>query len=150
MNDHFFPILSLFLCCVNNNQRIFFRSRIKETLTEPLRSQTTVESLTKLLSGIIVCCSSWGTLYPLINIQEKLWNTIFIPGMYKLILKKKRQPKTGILVFLLTLKNDSLQKLAPMNFYDSTYSQNFIFKSLSQFKYTVHALHIDHTFLMWM
>lgn len=72
MNDHFFPILSLFLCCVNNNQRIFFRSRIKETLTEPLRSQTTVESLTKLLSGIIVCCSSWGTLYPLINIQEKL------------------------------------------------------------------------------
>lgn len=61
-------------------------------------------------------------------------------------LKKKKQPKTGILVFLLTLKNDSLQKLAPMNFYDSTYSQNF--KSLSQFKYTVHALHIDHTFLM--
>lgn len=48
---------------------------------------------------------------------------------------KKKQPKTGILVFLLTLKNDSLQKLAPMNFYDSTYSQNFIFKSLSQFKH---------------
>lgn len=60
-------------------------------------------------------------------------------------LKKKNNPK---LVFLLTLKNDSLQKLAPINFYDSTYSQNFIFKSLSQFKYTVHALHIDHTFLM--
>lgn len=61
-------------------------------------------------------------------------------------LKKKTTQNwyTGISINL----KKCLQKLAPMNFYDSTYSQNFIFKSLSQFKYTVHALHIDHTFLM--
>lgn len=65
-------------------------------------------------------------------------------------LKKKKTTQNWYtcISITVTLKNDSLQKLAPMNFYDSTYSQNFIFKSLSQFKYTVHALHIDHTFLM--